>query len=96
MTTDEFILLINAQWERGLIVPGRIHASDPLIASANNALDAGMVRREQYSVTSGRAYCYSLTPAGWLRLGEMIGAKVIVKPDDWLRPLTANGETDPD
>lgn len=77
MTDDQFILLINSQWERGLIVPNSIiDAFDQLSETAFSAMGAGLVNATVYHMTTP-CTCFNLTRKGRMRLGVLINATVV-------------------
>lgn len=77
MTVDQFIMLVNAQWERGLIIPENIDHDDPLLHAAIVAVNEEMVLSSPYSVSSGKAMSFVLTRKGWVRFGELMDATVV-------------------
>ena len=76
MNNDAVILLVNAQWERGLIVPDHLSTST-LAASCRAAVADGLCDAAPYQVSGGSALCYVLTQRGWERLGELLNATVV-------------------
>lgn len=69
MNVDSVILLIAAQWERGLIVPDTEDMA-PMRDLCAPAVDAGLCEPRPFQ-KGGPATCFALTRAGWLRYGKL-------------------------
>lgn len=70
LSTDDVVLLIRAQWERGLFVP-MLPGMAKLREACDAAVEAGLCVMEPYFIGAGRAICFVLTREGWRRYGEL-------------------------
>lgn len=76
LSTDNVILLIKAQWERGLIVP-TLPGMAALRDACEAAVSAGLCIAQPYESGSGKADCFQLTREGWLRFGELTSTTIV-------------------
>ena len=76
LTTDAIVLLVKAQWERGLIVP-TLPSMAALRETCDAAVDAGLCVAKPYQSGSGTAVCFALTRDGWLRFGELTNTTIV-------------------
>jgi hypothetical protein len=74
MSTDDFILLVGAQWGRGLVIPdhGRF---GPLKIAAERAVQDGLCYSDPVAGKT-QAHSYNLAMAGWKRLGYLTGRDI--------------------
>lgn len=76
MSPDDVVLLIRAQWERGLIVP-ELPGMAKLREACDAAVEAGLCVMHPYQIGSVRAICFVLTRDGFLRYGELTHSETV-------------------